>query len=72
MYSQTESERDILALGLSFGIALKAVPVVDIIAVVESAANKLLKKKSIMQRSQKSTWMRNREKHLRSLGMMTK
>ena len=43
-HSLTESERDVFALGLDFGTAPKAVPVVDIIAAVESAANELPQK----------------------------
>ena len=37
----TESETDVLALGLNFAVAPKAVPVVDIIAAFECAANEL-------------------------------
>ena len=46
-HSLTESERDVLALGLNFGIAPKSVPVVDIIAAVESAANELPEEKAL-------------------------
>ena len=44
-HSLTEGERDVLALALNFGIAPKAVPVVDIIAAVESTANELPEEK---------------------------
>ena len=47
IHSLTESERDVLALGLNFGIAPKSVPVVDIIAAVESAANELPEEKAL-------------------------
>ena len=49
--SLTVSERDVFALGLNFGIAPKAVPVVDIIAAVESAANELLEEKALELRT---------------------
>ena len=46
-HSLMESERDVLALGLNFGITPKAVLVVDIIAAVESAANELPEEKAV-------------------------
>ena len=67
-HSLTESERDVLALGLNFGIAPKAVPVVDIIAAVESAANELPEEKALELRTGVKKCLQNAKKPKSNLG----
>ena len=61
-HSLTESERDVLALGLNFGVGPKSVPVVDIIAAVESADNELPEGKALELRTEVKMCLQNAKK----------
>ena len=66
VHTMTESKRDVLAFGLNFGIAPKAVLVVNIIAVVESAANEVPEEKDWISAAKKC--LQNTKKPKSNLG----
>ena len=67
-HSLTKSERDVLALELNFGIAPKSVPIMDIIAAVESAANELPEEKALELRTEVKKCLQNAKKLKSNLG----
>ena len=60
--SLTESETNVLALGLNFAVAPKAVPVVDIIAAVECTANELPEETALEFRVEVKKCLQNAKK----------
>ena len=64
----TESETDVLALGLNFAVAPKAVPVVDIIAAVECAASELPEERALEFRAEVKKCLQNARKPRPNLG----
>ena len=64
----TESETDVLTLGLNFAVAPKAVPVVDIIAAAECAANELPEETALEFRAEVKKCLQNARKPRPNLG----
>ena len=60
--SLTESKTNVLALGLNFAVTPKTVPVVDIIAAVECAANELLEERALEFRAEVKKCLQNAKK----------